>query len=117
MRRRLNESMTDLELAVAKSLSRSPLSPAEVNELRDLSTNDLMSEFGLDYLMAGEVSNHVKHEMLRLQAQNQQTPLDDTDFSFTSLTRSNPISQKPLNLSEAKLRSLVRKMVNEEKYE
>jgi hypothetical protein len=117
MKRRLSEAMKDLELAVVKSLSRSPLSPEEVNELRDLTTNDLMSEHGLDYLMAGKVSNHVKHEMLRLQAQSQQTPLDDTDFSFTSLTRSNPITQKPLKLSEAKLRSLVRKMVNEERYE
>ena len=117
MKRRLFEAKEDTELAVIKSLARSPLSPEEVTELRDLSTNELMSEFSLDYLMAGNVIDHVKHEMLRLQAQNQQTPLDDTDFSFTSLTRSSPITQKPLKLSEAKLRRLVRKMVDEERYE
>jgi len=114
MKRRLFEAKADLDLAVVKAIARKPLTVSEVHELNDMSVRDLMAEHDLDYVLAERVSKHTQHEMLRLQAQDQFTPMEDANFGFTSLTRSNPITQKPLKLSESSLRKLVRKMVDEE---
>lgn len=114
MRRRLHEAKADLELAIVKSLDRAPLTLTELQELKDLNVRDLMSDHELDYVLAEKVKSHVQHEALRLQAQNQQTPLADFESNFTSLTRSAPTAQRPLKLSEGQVRRLVRQMINEE---
>ena len=114
MRRRLYEEKIDIDLSIIKALGRAPLTITELYELEALNTRDLMSDHDLDYILAERVTMWVKHEKLRLQAQNQQTPLRDFKSDFTSLTRSNPITQRPPNLSEKKLRKLIRQMVNEE---
>ena len=114
MRKRLHEAKADLELAVVKAIARKPLTLIETQELNDLSVRDLMSEHALDYVLAERVAKHVQKEILRFQSQNQMTAMKDVDFGFTSLTRSNPIPQKPLKLSESSLRELVQKLVDEE---
>ena len=114
MKRQLHESKADLDLAIAKSLDRAPLTFTELKELRDLGVRDLMFDHDLDYIFAEKVLNHVKHECLRLQAQNQQTPIEGFDLDFSSLTRSAPITQKPLSLSESKLRKIIKQVLVEE---
>lgn len=114
MRRRLREAKEDLELAIVKCLDGAPLTLTELQELESFTARDLMSDHDLDYLMAEKVTAHVQRESLRLQAQDQHTPIEDFESDFTSLTRSNPITQKPLELSEGSLRKLIRRMVNEE---
>jgi hypothetical protein len=114
MKRQLHEAKANLDLAIVKSLDNAPLTFTELQELSDLGVRDLMSDHDLDYVLADKVLNHVKHERLRLQSQNQQTPIEGFESDFTSLTRSNPIAQKPLYLSERRLRNLIRQMVTEE---
>ena len=114
MKRRLHEAKADLELAVVKSLSGSPLTFVELQELKTLTVRDLMVDHDLDYVLAEKVLTQCKHESLRLQAQNQQTPIDGFESDFTSLTHSSPISQKPDRLSERKLRRIIREMMTEE---
>jgi hypothetical protein len=114
MKRQLHEAKADLDLAVVKSLDRAPLTFTELKELRDLGVRDLMFDHDLDYVLAEKVLNHVKHECLRLQAQNQQTPIEGFESDFSSLTRSTPTAQKPLNLSESKLRKIIKQVLMEE---
>jgi len=64
----------DLELGIAKSLSRAPLTIEEVEELENKGIPTLVVDHGLDFLMAETVVNHVKHESQRLTFQNQMTP-------------------------------------------
>ena len=114
MIRRLHEAKSDLELAVLKSLDRAPLTSIELQELSSMSVRDLMVDYDLDHVLAEKVASHVKYELLRLQAQNQQTPIDGFDSNFTSLTRSNPISQRSGNLTEVRLRRVLRQLIREE---
>ncbi len=114
MRRHLHEAKADLELAIVKSLDRAPLTVTELQEIESLTVRDLMSDHDLDYILAERVLSHAKNESLRLQAQNLQTRIPDLETSYTSLTRSNPIDQKPENLSEGTLRKIIRRIVNEE---
>ena len=114
MRRRLQEAKADLELAIVKSLDRAPLNLTELQELEGVNVRDLMSDHDLDYVLAEKVKSHAKHEQLRLQAQSQQSSIDGVKSNLTSLTRSNPVSQRPTKLTEGKLRKLIKRMVNEE---
>lgn len=114
-KRRLSEAKEDLELAVVKSLDRAPLTLTELQELEGLSVRDLMCDHDLDYILAGRVKNHAQNERLRLQTQNQLKPTKDFKSDFTSLTRSNPTAAKAdTKLTEAKLRSLVQEILDEE---
>lgn len=115
MKRHLHEAVEDLELAVLKAMSRASLTLKETQALNELSVRDLMADHGLDYILAECVVKHVQHEMLRFQSQNLMTPLEDSSFGFTSLTRSSPTPQKPLGLSESRIRNIVRKVVEKTK--
>ena len=108
MRRRLREQKVDIDIAIAKSLEGAYLTPEEVHELSAMSNRDLMSEYDLDYLLAGEVLKHVTSEMLRLQAQDQQTRVSDAQFGLSSLTHLKPIPEKPPGLTETRMRRLIR---------
>jgi len=119
MRKKLTEAV-DLELAVIKALNNAPLVVAEVDALKQLSTRDLMVDHGLDYLLADKVVLHTKSEVLRTNAQDLEAPIEDYQFSSTSLTRSFPIDEPLVSLNESRrlstqsLKRLVLAMINEE---
>jgi len=119
MRKKLTEAV-DLELAVIKALNNAPLVVAEVDALKQLSTRDLMVDHGLDYLLADKVALHAKSEVLRTNAQDLEAPIEDYQFSSTSLTRSFPIDEPLVSLNESRrlsnksLKRLVLAMINEE---
>ena len=119
MRKKLTEDV-DLELAVIKALNNAPLVVAEVDALKQLSTRDLMVDHGLDYLLADKVVLHTKSEVLRTNAQDLEAPIEDYQFSSTSLTRSFPIDEPLVSLNESRrlstqsLKRLVLAMINEE---
>lgn len=94
-KRLLIEAKKDLELAVMKALSQSQLRPSELNELLAISQSDLIRDHGCDLFMAEQVVNHAKLEQLRLRAQNQFTPNDDTMSLYPDkpYTRTSPISE------------------------
>ena len=104
----------ELELAIVKALDKAPLTIAELQELGALGVRDLMVDHELDYLLAEKILNHVKHEMLRLQAQNQQTPYEEFELDLMSLVHSDPQITKPMNLAETKLRRRVRRLARDE---
>ena len=109
MRRRLHEQKVDIDIAIAKCLCGGQLTPSEVNEIVACSNRDLMSEHDLDYILAEKVLKHATSEMLRIQAQDQQTRVKDAQFGLSSLTRLEPIPEKPPGLTEIRLRRLIRR--------
>lgn len=111
MRRRLDEQKVDVDIAIAKCLERARLSPTEAHALDELELVDLTSEHNLDYILADKVRMHVGSEMLRMQAQDKYSRVDDSDFDLTSLTRLMPIVQRPSGLTETRLRRLIRKVI------
>ena len=113
MRRRIKEAV-DLELAVVKSLNGANLSVDEIEAMRDLTTRDLMFDYDLDYLLADRVRTNVHGQEYRINAQNQETPLEDYEPIGTSLTRSFPIDEAK-RLTNKGFRRLVLKMINEER--
>ena len=63
----------DLELGIAKSLSKAPLTVDEVKELEGKGIPTLVVDHGLDGYMAEVVVNHVRCEKQRLVFQQQMT--------------------------------------------
>jgi hypothetical protein len=96
-KRLLSEAKKDLELAVFKALSSSPLRPVELNELLAVNESDLMRDHGCDLYMAEQVVNFAKYEQYRLRAQNLYTPVDGLDdgdkYPTKPYTRSAPINE------------------------
>ena len=90
MSKRLHEA---LDLAVIRALNGSELTVKEIDELRDLTVRDLMIDHGLDHVMAGKVLDHVTSENLRMNAQNQYTPIEDYEDDDTSVTRTSPMTE------------------------
>jgi hypothetical protein len=117
MRRRLNEQKVDVDIAIAKCLERARLAPEEAHALNDLGLVDLTSEHNLDYILADKVRKHVDSEVLRMQAQDKYSRIDDSDFDLTSLTRLSPIPQKPSGLTETRLRYVIRKVLRKKSKE
>ena len=117
MKRSLHEAKADLELAIVKSLERSPLNLVELTELQDMNTRDLMIDHDLDYVLADRVLTHAKFENYRMRAQNQQTPIEGYKTTATSLTRSWPTNQglnETFRLNKQDLKKLIRRMISEE---
>ena len=107
----LKESKATLEVAIAKSLSRGKLLPSELDELKGLTTHDLMHEHGLDHLMAEKVKVHALTELQRMTYQAQQTWDTDSRESFGSFTRTHPIPESRIR---KKIRNIIKEIVNEE---
>ena len=96
-KRLLLEAKKDLELAVFKALSSSPLRPVELNELLAVNESDLMRDHGCDLYMAEQVVNFAKYEQYRLRAQNMYTPVDGLDdgdkYPTKPYTQTAPINE------------------------
>ena len=110
MRKKLHEGKADLEVAIVKSLGGANLSISEVQQLSELSVRDLMFEYELDSLMAGQVKKHVMLQQNRQQAQNQYTSLADFENQPRSLTRTWPITESRKK-KISRLRYLVKKVM------
>ena len=65
MAKKLFEAKADLESAISKSLSQSPLAISEIEELEVVSPSSLIADHGLDSIMAEIVINHLKSEKQR----------------------------------------------------
>ena len=93
-RRNLKESVATLEVAIAKCLSQAELHPSELDEVVTLTIEELMSNHGLDHLLAEKVKVHAQTEMQRQGNQSLMTwDVDSRDESQGSLTRSHPIPE------------------------
>lgn len=73
MKRILREKVSTVEVAISKCMCGGKLYPSEINELQHVTQADLMSEHGLDSLMAEKVVTHLKSEILRQRAQSLMT--------------------------------------------
>ena len=63
----------DLESGIVKSLSQAPLTLLEIEELESLGIPTLITDHGLDSIMAETVVNHVRLEKQRCTYQHQMT--------------------------------------------
>lgn len=89
----LKEAASTIEVVIAKSLSGQDLMPSELDEVRHITTADLMIQHELDSLMAEKVTTHIKREINREAAQSFQTwqtqSRQDIEGSYK---RTNPYS-------------------------
>ena len=92
-RRTLRESKATLEVAIAKCLSKGRLHPSELEEIATLTSEDLMTNHDLDYLLAEKVIVHVQTEIQRHSQQGLLTYQPDSRESYGSETRTHPIPE------------------------
>jgi hypothetical protein len=92
-KRILKEAASKLEVAIAKSLNQAPLFPSELEEIAVLTTQELISDHGLDYLLAEKVKVHVKSEYYRHRAQGQMTWQIDSRENKGGFTRTYPVTE------------------------
>ena len=83
MKRNLKEAVSVIEVAISKCLCGGKLHPSELQEMSHVTYADLMTEHGLDSLMAEKVMTHLKSEKLRQNAQSLMTwePAGRMNFS------------------------------------
>jgi hypothetical protein len=95
MRRKriLKEATSKLEVAIAKSLNQAPLLPSELEEIAVISTQELISDHGLDYLLAEKIKVHVKTEYYRQRAQSHMTWQLDNRDKDGGFTRTYPVTE------------------------
>ena len=92
-KRNLKESASTLEVAIAKSLSGGLLLPSELEEVLRLTYADLMSEHGLDSLMAEKVVSHAKSEDQRIKSQSLSTWKASSRDLSGGYTRTHPMKE------------------------
>ena len=92
-KRILKEAASKLEVAIAKSLNQAPLFPSELEEIAVVSTQELISDHGLDYLLAEKIKVHVKAEYYRHRAQAQMTWQIDARDQGGGFTRTYPVTE------------------------
>lgn len=109
MSKKLTESKEDVELSIIRALNGADLSVKEIDELRSLSTRELMVDYDLDHVLAEKVLNHVQSENLRMNAQNLQTRIEDYEDAETSVTRTSPVTEIKVK-SGRHLSNLVRRL-------
>lgn len=73
MKRNLKEAASTIEAAISKCLCGARLYPSEIEEMSSITYADLMTEHGLDSLMAEKVVTHLNLEKLRQNSQSLQT--------------------------------------------
>lgn len=83
MKRNLKEAVSTLEVAISKCLCGGKLLPSEIQEISHVTYADLMTEHGLDSLMAERVITHLKSEKLRQNAQSLMTWETDSRMNFS----------------------------------
>lgn len=76
MKRRLLESKKDVESIVVKCLTGAMLTPAELAEIRQTSTSDLLGVHGCNLQIVEQVKLHTKNELQRMRSQNQLSKID-----------------------------------------
>lgn len=96
-KRNLREAFATIEVAISKCLSGGRLTPVELDEIRHVTYADLMTEHGLDSLMAERVKVHVQSEVQREKNQSLQTWKPDSreldrDYPLQA-THTNPIRE------------------------
>ena len=92
-KRTLKESFSKVEVAISKALNRAVMHPSEVEEIAHLTTHELCTEHGLDYLLAEKVRTHVSLEHNRLKNQSMLTwEIDSRDLEG-SYTRTYPMKE------------------------
>lgn len=109
MSKKLSEAKEDLELSVIRALNGAELTVEEIDELRSLTTRELMVDYDLDHVLAEKILNHVKSENLRMNAQNLQTRIEDYEDEETSATRTSPITETKVR-STSQLNDLIRRL-------
>ena len=100
MKRRLLEAKADLECGLAKALSLAALNSTELNEIEKLTVVELITDHGLDPVMAEKVLVHAQTERYRMKYQKQQTPdaphLQDFEPTAGSFSRTHPLTEARL---------------------
>ena len=92
-KRTLKESFSKVEVAISKALNRAVMHPSEVEEIAHLTTHELCTDHGLDYLLAEKVRTHVSLEHNRLKNQSMLTwEIDSRDLEG-SYTRTYPMKE------------------------
>ena len=96
-RRVLKESASTIEVAIAKCLSQAKLHPSELDEIVSLTSEELISEHNLDYLLAEKVRVHVQTEVQRHTQQGLMTYQTQSREEYGSMTRTHPIPESKEN--------------------
>ena len=103
-KRNLKEAASTIEVGISKCLSGNSLSPIELDEMRHITYADLMTDHGLDSLMAERVKVHVQNEIQRERAQSLQTWKPESreapeDYPFQA-SHTNPLRESISTISE-----------------
>jgi len=93
MKKKLQEAKADIDSGIAKSLSDSHLSFKELSELENLSFIDLITDHGVDSLIAEKVITHTKIERQRHEYQNQYVAREDYERLGSSNRRTYPFRE------------------------
>jgi len=111
-RKMLSEAKKDVELAVVKALSQSPLTAKELFELLKLEESDLIINHGCDLYMAEQIIQHIKFEQNRLRAQNLYTPDENTEGLYPEqpYTRTSPMNEALTSSSLKKIMTDAKRM-------
>jgi len=104
----INESKKSVDLALAKCFSSERLSIEEIRDLQKLSQSDLIVDYECDLYFVEKVKTHLKNELYRLRAQNQQTPIDKLKkdellYPDIPYTRTSPLSEAFFKSSKKKI--------------
>ena len=105
MKKMLLEARADLESGIAKSLGRGKLTQAELSELENVTTAELMNDHDLDSVMAEKVMLHAQAERYRMTYQSQyvRTHVDDDFVPKGSHTRTHPVLESKVIVEELPL--------------
>ena len=99
-KRILKEASSKIEVAISKALNRAVMHPSEVEELLPVTTHELISEHGLDHLLAEKVKTHVHLERQRLINQSMNTWEIESREPEGSFTRTHPIHESKTLLED-----------------
>jgi len=107
MKKILSEAKADIDSGIAKSMSSAKLDYRELKSLEETSFSDLISDHGLDTVMAEIVINHVRIERQRLEYQNQYISDDEFESIGGGYGKSYPFRES--------LKRRIRKIISEVK--
>lgn len=93
-KRNLRESASTVEVAISKSLCGGKLYPSEIEEIKHMTYVDLISEHGLDSVLAEKVLTHLQSEIQRQRAQSLETwKVDSRDIEKYPVRHASPTNQ------------------------
>jgi len=110
----ISEARADLESGLAKALGGGKLTVAELNELENLTVAEMMTEHGIDSIMAEKVVLHAQSERYRMNHQRPyaRSQFDDDFEAVGGYNRTHPITETSRG-SKRRMRALVRKVLRE----